>query len=81
MTFVLTEDDAMNDDFPIEQGLKMNVPSAAERQLQAGYPVYYHDDKFPDPNLLIREDPDGTKTLVRVHLGAAGGRFEDVRVL
>lgn len=71
----------MNDDFPIEQGLKTNTPSAAERQLQAGYPVYYHDDKFPDPNLLVREDPDGTKTLVRVHLGAAGACFEDVRAL
>ena len=71
----------MDDDFPIEQGLLLDTSSAAEEQLRAGYPVYYSDDEFPDPNLLIREDPDGTKTLVRVHLGAAGGRFEDVRVL
>ncbi|WP_019647110.1 hypothetical protein [Novispirillum itersonii] len=71
----------MKDDFPIEQGLRLDASSAAEEQLRAGFPVYYRDDRFPDPDLLVREDPNGTKTLVRVHLGATGGRFEDVRVL
>ncbi len=55
----------MLDDFPIEEGLKNNPITAPSELLQSGIDIYYGDDRYPHPEMLIRESPDGTKTLVK----------------
>ena len=37
---------------------------AARRQLAAGFPIYYGDERWPD--LVVREWPDGRRELVAV---------------
>ncbi|MBB6210339.1 hypothetical protein [Novispirillum itersonii] len=74
-------DDENGDDgvFPIEEELDTTPVAEPRPLLRAGYPIYYSAARCSEPELVIREDPDGTKTLLRVDL--SGERVEELEVL
>ena len=39
-----------------------NFTNIGEKNLKAGFPIYYEDDKYPD--YTVKEYPDGRKELV-----------------
>lgn len=76
---ILDDDD---DVFPIEEECDTTPVAEPQALLRAGYPIYYSAARCSEPELVIREDPDGTKTLLRVDLaGPDGARVEELEVL
>ncbi len=67
----------MESDFPFEEGLKNDPSTPAADMLAKGISISYGDDRFPDPNLIVEESPDGTKTLLRFN----GVDFDVVKTL
>ena len=63
--------------FPFEEGLIENPCTAPQDMLARGVSIYYADDRYPDPDTLIREDPDGTKTVVKF----IDNVFQDIEIL
>ena len=48
-----------------EESMKNNPCTAPQDMLARGGSIYYADDRYPDPDILISEDPDGAKTVVK----------------
>lgn len=74
--------DDFDDLFAIGDEAETTPVAEPEQLLKAGHSIYYSDPEFPDPQLVVREDPDGTKTLLRLNLGGAEGEeFEVLETL
>lgn len=67
----------MNDAFPFEEGIENDPSSPAADMLAKGISVSYGDDRYPHPDLIVEESPDGTKTLLRFN----GTGFDKVKTL
>ena len=57
--------------------MKNNPCTAPQDMLARGVSIYYADDRYPDPDTLIREDPDGAKTVVKF----IDNVFQDIETL
>ena len=67
----------MQDDFPIEAGLLRDPITTPAELLIAGIDIFYGDDRYPDPDTLIKESPDGSKTLVKFN----GSGWDTIKTL
>lgn len=67
----------MDDDFPFEEGIEDDPSTPAADILAKGISVPYGDDRYPHPDLIVEESPDGIKTLLRFN----GTDFDKVKTL
>jgi hypothetical protein len=63
--------------FPIIEGIESEPFSAVDDLLKAGVSAYYTDPRFSETEYVVREDPNGAKTLMRFN----GEGWDDVKPL
>jgi hypothetical protein len=63
--------------FPLIEGLEREPLSAVDELLKAGVSAYYTDPRFSETEYVVREDPNGVKTLMRFN----GEGWKDVKAL
>lgn len=80
--FDIWDEDGDDGVFPIEEELDTTPVEEPRPLLRAGYPIYYSAARCSEPELVIREDPDGRKTLLRVDMNnPEGAQVEELEVL
>ncbi|WP_169543600.1 hypothetical protein [Sneathiella aquimaris] len=63
--------------FPSLEGIENDPSTPAADLLAKGICVYYGDDRYHDPDLIVEESPDATKTLPRFN----GADFDILKTL